>query len=79
MLFLFSDGSGTRNFKKVHAKKTCEIKFHEKNFFFTKIHFFTISKMAKKQFLNWGKSLKLPKMQFHEKIFDLTFFFAWTF
>ena len=22
--------------------------------------------MAKNQFLNWGKSLKLPKMQFHE-------------
>jgi len=23
--------------------------------------------MAKYQFLNWGKSLKLPKLQFHEK------------
>jgi len=31
--------------------------------------FFAISKMAKKQFLNWGKSLKLPKMQIHEFIF----------
>ena len=23
--------------------------------------------MAKNQFFNWGKSLKLPEMQFHEK------------
>ena len=23
--------------------------------------------MAKNQFLTWGKSLKLPEMQFHEK------------
>ena len=37
--------------------------------------------MAKNQFLELGKSLKLPKMQFHENIFDLfdfTNFFAWT-
>ena len=33
----------------------------------TKIYFFAISKIAKNQFLNWGKRLKLPKMQFHEK------------
>ena len=26
-----------------------------------------ISKMAKNQFLDWKKSLKLPKMQFYEK------------
>ena len=41
--------------------------------------FFAISKMAKNQFLNQGKSLKLPKMQFHEKnffeLFDFTSFF----
>ena len=32
--------------------------------------------MAKNQFLNWGKSLKLPEMQFHGKIdlFDFTSF-----
>ena len=37
--------------------------------FLDQIPFFAISKMAKNQFLNWGK---LPKMQFHE-------FFAWAF
>ena len=51
--------------------------------FFTKFHFFAISKLAKNQFLKWGKSLKLPKMQFHEKnlfeLFDFTSFFVWTF
>ena len=49
---------------------------------FGPIQFFAVSKMAKNQFLNWGKSLKLPEMQFHEKIFDLfdfTSYFAWTF
>ena len=30
--------------------------------------------MAKNQFLNWGKSLKLPKMQFHENFFE---YFPW--
>ena len=29
--------------------------------------------MAKNQFWNWGKSLKQPKMQFHEKKFYLIF------
>ena len=46
------------------------------------IPFFAISKMAKNQFLNWGKSLKLPEMQFHEKkfdLFDFTSFFALAF
>jgi hypothetical protein len=38
---------------------------------FDQIPFFAISKMAKYQFLNWEKFLKLPKIQFHE-------FFAWT-
>jgi len=35
--------------------------------------------MAKNQFLNWGKNLKLPKQQFHEQKIDLvdfTGFFA---
>ena len=36
-------------------------------FLFDQIPFFAISKMAQNQFLNWGKSLKQPKMQFHEK------------
>ena len=31
--------------------------------------FLAISKMAKNQFLNWAKSLKLPKMLFLEKKF----------
>ena len=52
--------------------------------FFDQIPFFAISNMAKNQFLNWGKSLKRPKMQFHEEekddLFDFTsFFFVWTF
>ena len=34
------------------------------NKLFDQIPFFAISKMAKNEFLNWGK---LPKMQFHEK------------
>ena len=37
--------------------------------FFYQIPFFEISKMAKNQFLNWAKSSKLPKIQFHVKIF----------
>ena len=35
--------------------------------------------MANNQYLNWGKSLKLPKMQFREKkiyLFDFTCFFC---
>ena len=36
-------------------------------FFFDQIQFFAISKMAKYQFLNWEKKLKMPKMQFHEE------------
>ena len=55
--------------------KSCNIsvcvlqKFRENQFhdiFFYQNPFFASSKMAKNQFLNWGKSLK---MQFHEKIF----------
>ena len=43
--------------------------------FFDQNTFFAILKMAKNQFLNQGKRLKLPKMQFHEiDIFDFTRF-----
>ena len=50
------------------AKKTREIKeINFTKFYFDQIPFFAISKMAKNQFLKLGKSLKLPKMQFHEK------------
>ena len=40
-------------FKQVQAKKTREIKFQ-----IDQIPFFAISKMAKNQFLNWGKKFK---------------------
>ena len=40
--------------------------FHE--IFIDQNPFFAISKMAKNQFFELGKSLKLPEMQFHEKI-----------
>ena len=49
---------------------------------FHQIQFFAISKMAKNQYLNWEKGLKLPKMQFHGKklIYLISRdFFAWTF
>ena len=46
-------------------------KYISQKIFFDQIPFFAISKMAKNPFLNWGKSLKLPKMQFHEECFDL--------
>ena len=36
---------------------------------FYQIPFLAISKMAKNQFFEPGKFLKLPKMQFHEKKF----------
>ena len=39
--------------------------------FFDQIPFFAISKMAKNHFFKMGRSLKLPKMQFHEKNFEL--------
>ena len=49
--------------------------------FFGQTPFFAISEMAKKSIFELGKSLKLPELQFHEKIdlFDFTNFFAWTF
>ena len=46
----------------------------QKNFF-DQNPFFAILKMTKNQFLNRGKRLKLPKMQFHEiDLFDFTSF-----
>ena len=69
--------------KKIQAKKLVKSNksiSHKKSFY--QIPYFAISKMAKNQFLNWGKSLKLPKVQFHEKkifgLFDFMSFFAWT-
>ena len=51
----------------------CFLKYKIVNF--AKFHFFAISKMAKYQFFELGKSLKLPKMQFHvKKIFHLFVF-----
>ena len=41
--------------------------------FFGQISFLAVSKITKNQFLNWEKSSKLPKMQFHEK--KIGFFF----
>jgi len=38
-------------------------------FLLHQIPFFAISKMAKNQFWNWEKGLKLPSMEFHENIF----------
>ena len=62
--------------------KTTKNAISRKNFF-DQIPFFAISKMAKKSIFELPKSLKLPGMQFHEKIFfdlfDFTSFFAWTF
>ena len=60
---------------KIPGQKTRELKLiNFTNFFFDQILFFSISKMAKNQFLNWGKSLKLSKMQFHEKKILIYFF-----
>ena len=42
-----------------------------RKFFFDQIPFFTISKMAKNQFLNWGKSLKTAINATSRKKFDL--------
>ena len=52
------------SFEKLKSNKSIS-----RNFILTKFHFFAILKMAKNQYLNWGKSLKLPKMQFHKKKF----------
>ena len=52
-------------------------------FFLTKLYFFCHFKNGQNSFCEPGKSLKLSKMQFHEKkyldLFDFTSFFAWTF
>ena len=56
--------SGPENLKKVQAKKLVKsnISISQINFL-AKFHFFAISKMAKNQFLKWGKNLKVPKMR----------------
>ena len=55
------------NIKKSRPKKHVKSNKSISRIFFDQIPFFAISKMAKNHFLNWGKSLKLPRMQFHEK------------
>ena len=58
--------SGPENLKKSRQKKIMKSnKSISRKYLFDQIPFFAISKMAKNQFLNWGKSLKLPKMQYH--------------
>ena len=60
--------SGPENLKKSRPKKfvkSIKINFTKK--IIGQIPFFAISKMAKNQILNWEKSSKLPKMQFHKK------------
>ena len=69
-----------RKFQKVQAKKKNSWnqinQFHEK---LMKFHFLQFLKWPKINFWT-GKSLKLPKMQFHEiDLFDFTSFFPWTF
>ena len=63
----------SRIFKKVQVKKTREInQFHE--ILFCPNPIFAISKMAKNQFLNWGKSLNCQKCNFkngQKSIFEL--------
>ena len=61
---------------EVNKRVLCRHPFQVRNSIsrknFDQILFFAISKMSKNEFLNWEKSLKLPKMQFHE-IFCLDF------
>ena len=72
MVFFFtSENPGlaqwARKFKKVQGKKNSWNKinqFHEKNFF-DQIPFFCNFKNGQKSFFELGKSLNLPKMQFH--------------
>ena len=55
--------SRPENLKKSRPKKLVK---SISRIFFDQIPFFAISKMAKNQFLELGKSLKLPEMQFHD-------------
>ena len=69
MLMQLGMAQRARKFKKVQAKKTLEIKkINFTKVFFGQISFFAISKMAKKVIFELGKRLKLPEMQFQEKI-----------
>ena len=47
--------SGPENLKKSRPKKLMKSNKSSSRFFFDQIPFFAISKMAKKQFLNWEK------------------------
>ena len=73
ILFLSQNGpQWARKFKKVQSKKIKQINFTKK--FLDQIPYFTISKMAKNQFLNWGKRFKsAKKYNFTKKnyLFDL--------
>ena len=71
------DSQWARKLKKsrpktlVKSNKSTSWKISVQNVFF-----FAISKMAKNQFLNWGKSLETAKMQFHEIFVGQISFFA---
>ena len=71
--------SGPENLKSPGQKNSWNQinQFHEK-FFLTKLHFFFNIKNGQKWIFELGKSLILPKMQFHEKkyLFDFMSFFA---
>ena len=76
--YLLIKHSGPENLKKSRQNKLMKSnKSISRRNFFDQSPLFASSKMAKNQFLNCGKSLKQPKMQFQEKIdlFDFTSFF----
>ena len=66
-LFYLSKHSGPEYIKSPAKKTSCNQinQFHEKKF--EQIPFFAISKNDQKSIFELRKSLKLPKMQFHEK------------
>jgi len=59
--------SRSENLKKSRPKKHNKSISRKK--FFEQIPFFAISKKCQKSIFELAKSLKLPKMQFHEKKF----------
>ena len=71
-----------RNFKTVQAKKKI-VKSISLKKIFLQISLFAISKNDQKSIFELGKSLKMPRIQFHKFFLDLfdftSFFFAWTF
>ena len=62
MAIVQGESQRARKFKKVQARKLVKSNKSISRIFFDQIPFFAISKMAKNQFLNWGKSLKVPEM-----------------